>query len=484
MRRLGLVLAVLALAGCEGVRDAFSAHADVAARAGGQPLTVERLTELALRLNRPPRQQTLARLANVYVDYTLFALQVAEGRALDDSTTVLKAQWPIVSELKWARFQDRLTAGRRPLTPAQVDSVYRAGDLRLFQHLLIEFPSGGPDSIQRVKRAQMERLRRQASGRAGAQFAQLAARYSEDPGSKPRGGYLGIAERGQYVPPFEEAAWGLEPGALSGVVQTSFGFHLIRRPLLAEVRDSFRVGVESRLAARFDSIYVDSLARRRQVEVKKEAPALVRRAMEDLDAARDDGRTLVTFRGGRLRMRDVVRWVFALPPDAASAIPLAPEDQIVNFLRAVTHRHLLLLQADSAGVGLTPEDWGRIRVEYDSTLASLQAALGISPALFRDSASTAAERARLAAAHAVDYLDRVVRGSAPYVPVPPPLGDVLRERGSWSVSAAGLRRAAERAGEARRAADSARAPRGPLQPAPGPAPVPSADTAPAERQSP
>lgn len=62
---------------------------------------------------------------------------------------------------------------------------------------------------------------------AGTPFEVVAAEISEDPGSKNNGGDLGYFGRGAMVPPFENAAFGAEPGTLVGPVETDFGFHLI-----------------------------------------------------------------------------------------------------------------------------------------------------------------------------------------------------------------------------------------------------------------
>lgn len=63
--------------------------------------------------------------------------------------------------------------------------------------------------------------------RAGADFAEMAQRYSEDPGSAANGGELGWFRRGQMVRSFEDAAFGLRDGQISDPVQTEFGFHII-----------------------------------------------------------------------------------------------------------------------------------------------------------------------------------------------------------------------------------------------------------------
>jgi len=64
--------------------------------------------------------------------------------------------------------------------------------------------------------------------RRGADFEALARRHSDDPGTKDRGGNLGWFRRGDMVPQFDSAAFALPPGQLSGVVESSYGFHIIR----------------------------------------------------------------------------------------------------------------------------------------------------------------------------------------------------------------------------------------------------------------
>ena len=62
----------------------------------------------------------------------------------------------------------------------------------------------------------------------GADFAELAKKYSDDPASAKRGGDLGFTQRGDLVPEFENVAFNLKDGEISGIVQTQFGFHIIQ----------------------------------------------------------------------------------------------------------------------------------------------------------------------------------------------------------------------------------------------------------------
>ncbi len=66
------------------------------------------------------------------------------------------------------------------------------------------------------------------SVKAGADFADMAKRYSEDPGSASQGGDLGFVRRGQFVKEFETAVFSLSEGQISGLVESEFGIHIIQ----------------------------------------------------------------------------------------------------------------------------------------------------------------------------------------------------------------------------------------------------------------
>lgn len=81
-------------------------------------------------------------------------------------------------------------------------------------------------SAKQAAQAKLNELR--ARILAGESFEELAKKYSEDPGSGAQGGYLGFFKRKELVPEYEAAALRLEPGGLSPVVESQFGFHLIQ----------------------------------------------------------------------------------------------------------------------------------------------------------------------------------------------------------------------------------------------------------------
>ncbi len=81
--------------------------------------------------------------------------------------------------------------------------------------------------------AEVEEIRQKAEdvlkqAKKGAKFEDLAKKYSEDPGTKDKGGDLGWITQGQTVPEFEKTAFGLEKGRISDLVKTQYGFHIIK----------------------------------------------------------------------------------------------------------------------------------------------------------------------------------------------------------------------------------------------------------------
>jgi hypothetical protein len=483
MRRLGAVLLVLPLVACGSLRDAFSAHAADAATAAGQSLSAEQLAGWASLVKGMPLQtDNVQRLARIWVDYTLFANTIAAGRSLDDSALVLEAMWPLVSQAKWDHFRERLVAGHTAMKSGQVDSAFNAGTIRAFQQIQLQVPpTSSPVVLDQTKR-QLTGIWQQIQSSHGGNFDALARKYSQDP-SKASGGYMGVFKKGTLPPPFEVPAWTLAPGEMTGVVQTPYGFHIIRRPPLSEIRDSFMLGVQAGIEQTFDSIYIARLRTQRQLSVQTSSFAAARAALQDADGAENNTTKLVAYNGGAFRVKDLVRWLRALDPSLSSTIPGATDTQLKLVLETLSTRDILLQQADSAHVTLTGEDWETVKAAYDTSLAKIEETIQITPALFRDSAGSTDARSAIAAAHVNAYLTDVVSHRRGFYAVPPFLAATLRASGTWSLNSAGIARATEQAQSDRASygpANGAPTPGGaipgqpPMRPAPGPAPAPGA----------
>jgi peptidyl-prolyl cis-trans isomerase D len=109
----------------------------------------------------------------------------------------------------------------------QQDERFNVPEQVRARHILLRVESDAEEDVVEEQHRKAEDLLQQL--RDGSDFAVLASEWSDDPGSKDSGGDLGFFRRGQMVPPFEEVAFALEPGALSEEpVRSDFGFHLIR----------------------------------------------------------------------------------------------------------------------------------------------------------------------------------------------------------------------------------------------------------------
>jgi peptidyl-prolyl cis-trans isomerase D len=127
--------------------------------------------------------------------------------------------------------EERVAATTNP-TDLQVRRAYEDGRDRYripervrVRHILIKTAEKPKEEIPKLE-AKANDLLKQIKG--GADFAELAKKNSEDPGSAAKGGELDWVARGQTVANFESAAFTLKPKELSGVVKTEYGFHIIQ----------------------------------------------------------------------------------------------------------------------------------------------------------------------------------------------------------------------------------------------------------------
>ena len=92
-------------------------------------------------------------------------------------------------------------------------------------HILIKVEPTADDAAKAAARKKIEEIQKKL--KAGGDFAELAKEYSEGP-TGPRGGDLGYFGRGQMVKPFEDAAFSMQVNEVSNLVETRFGYHLIK----------------------------------------------------------------------------------------------------------------------------------------------------------------------------------------------------------------------------------------------------------------
>jgi len=101
-------------------------------------------------------------------------------------------------------------------------------------HILVSYKGarGAAPTVVRTKdqaKRRVQEVLKKAKAAGTPDFAALAKKYSDDPGSGPKGGDLGLFTRPSMVKPFSDAAFALKPGGLSEIIESDFGFHVIKR---------------------------------------------------------------------------------------------------------------------------------------------------------------------------------------------------------------------------------------------------------------
>jgi parvulin-like peptidyl-prolyl cis-trans isomerase-like protein len=458
------------------MKDAFSIRPTVAAEAAGQELSVERLAKMASTIKGfPVTLEAEQFLANLWVDHTLFAHAVAAGENLADSARASEVLWPEITEMIGQRWHDTLMAHRAPMDSSKADSVYQADQIRVLQHILFKVDQHAEPPVREAQRKKGEATL--AKIRGGANFGTLATQLSDDYSSKNHNGYLPASPRGRFVTAFDSAGWSLAPGAIAGLIETPFGYHIIRRPPLTEVRPQLLTYLQDRAGVRLDSMYLDSLATARKLEVSGEAPKLMRAAFLDRDKSMHSTDRVARYEGGTLTVGDYMRWATALGPQFAGQLQQAPDSALTQFAKVIGQNTLLLKQADSAGIRLSAEEWSGIMQKYQAQVDTLKAGLDLASPDITDSTIPLAERQRLAQQRLDAVWDKIASGSSRPRPLPAALSASLREKGSYRVNDAALQEALEQTRDlkaAKAATDSAAKKASPTPPATVPVPTDSA----------
>lgn len=252
-------------------------------------------------------------------------------------------------------------------------------------HILIAVAPGASQKDKDAARAKAEDILKQLQ--AGANFAALAKKYSNDPGTKNNGGDLGSFPRGEMVKPFEDAAFSLKPGQMT-IVETQFGFHVlkvddveaagtdapeqVRGKIIAELRrkagiEMGKADVQQDLTAALTGHSLDEIAKKRGLAVVS-PPEFA--ANEQIKGAEDDTKLgpavfkLDTGSTSAVTDTDVPYLVNVIAKDPSHVPPLADIHDLVRMMlirvTAETKAHKLA-QSIIAKI-VTPDDFTKAAV--------------------------------------------------------------------------------------------------------------------------
>jgi peptidyl-prolyl cis-trans isomerase D len=180
---------------------------------------------------------------------------------------------PETRKIQFIAFDDASLPGGKPqVSESEIQAYYNAhlADFKVpeevkTRHILISAPKGADAATDNAAKAKAQDVLKQLQ--SGGNFADLAKKYSDDPGSKDQGGDLPLMPTSNLDPAYAQAAMALNPGQTSGLVRSQFGYHIIqteqKQPAhtksLAEVHDSIVASLESQKAAAASQNYAGQL---------------------------------------------------------------------------------------------------------------------------------------------------------------------------------------------------------------------------------
>jgi peptidyl-prolyl cis-trans isomerase C len=213
----------------------------------------------ALKKRFPSEKEYSAALAKMNLSEAEIKLQLTKGLAIQQFIDIKIVQKITVSDDETkAHYNNNLDLFKQP---EQVRAM----------HILAMVE---PQSTEEQKAAARKKLKEvQKKLEQGEDFEALAKEYSEGP-SGAKGGDLGYFSRGQMVPPFEEAVFALKSGAVSDIVETRFGYHLIKvvdkKPVsmmsYEEIKDNLQQYMKQQKVQEQVKLYIEKLQKKAKVE--------------------------------------------------------------------------------------------------------------------------------------------------------------------------------------------------------------------------
>jgi peptidyl-prolyl cis-trans isomerase C len=225
-----------------------------------------------------PETEVDARIAQIKQQFPSedeFKKQLAERKM-----TVEQLRNDAKSDMRVAKMLEAEVNTKVTVQPDDVNTFYQQNPDKFQQpervrasHILIRTEEKADAKAKETAKAKAADLLKQV--KAGKDFAELAKQHSQDPGSAVQGGDLGFFQQGQMVGAFERAAFALKPGEVSDIVETPFGFHIIkmaekeaaRTVPIDEVKPKIEEFLQNQQRQQKTQAFIESLKSKGKVEV-------------------------------------------------------------------------------------------------------------------------------------------------------------------------------------------------------------------------
>jgi parvulin-like peptidyl-prolyl isomerase len=180
----------------------------------------------------------------------------------------------ITEDLTIGKYLDAAMAGSVKVTEAEVQKAYQEDKTASVRHILL-LTQGKSAAEKAEARKKIEDIL--ARAKKGEDFAALAKQFSEDPGSKESGGLYADFGRGKMVKPFEDAAFSVPVGEISGVVETAYGYHILKvegRKKETQPLDQVKTQIETEIKQQKQNTVFDALLTKLKAKANFQAASI------------------------------------------------------------------------------------------------------------------------------------------------------------------------------------------------------------------
>lgn len=426
------LLALLAL-GC--APDERPADAPVA-WVDGDTLTVQGLAEflvLAQPMDLTPEEAEA--WVEHWVEVSAFATGLARGRDFLEPDMTRELSRLEVQEALVQEHLARVSPEEASLAPHDVDSIYQAGELRLVGHIFRRAPSSMPAPERERQGELAQRLHRLLAETGQLSVVNLD---NQDEVAQVQGGIRLIAP-GDLPPDLEEVAYALDPGQLSGLVETGLGYHIVFRPPLDEgVQDTFVHLLTERLREEAELDYLDRMLDPSGTELAHGSIDRVRRIAGNPVAFIESDSLVARHPQGVLESGEVARFLLQLPPGGRRGLSEAAEEEIEELIHQLVARNRLVRVAEEDPAVDAQEIRTRAEQRYREEIARLWRHARLWPDSLQEAAAHEDARVRLAQWRVQQYLEAVAARRSPMEALPPLLTARLLQEARWTLDRARL----------------------------------------------
>jgi parvulin-like peptidyl-prolyl isomerase len=379
-----VLLALVALAACGRGED----ESETVARVGDEEITVEDVAGYMQRANYGANLSDVERAVNEMIDAHL-ALDRARDRYTPAPVESLQmAEWR--NTLLVNQFREDVIWKDIQIDDAELQKWYdeNVGEQVTVDHILIRAQSapaaGGTEAGAPTSGAEAEKqaAKREADSllvalRDGADFAEVARTHSDDASSAQQGGRMQPFGRGQMVAPFEQAAFETPVGEFASVVESQFGYHILKvveraKPPLEDIRENIEEQLARPMQSEAEDRYVTNIMETSRLEFRESNIDSLIRILDEQRPPEGAERELelATFEGGHITLGEIWGLYEVLPPGNKGAIEQLDQTGFVQALATMIQQKILLARAEASGVELDSLRQSQLDERVDQLLLS------------------------------------------------------------------------------------------------------------------